>query len=98
MPTSSRRNRIGTDRGGTLRLGNTRAGISLALAAYDNRIGGDLAGQGNLIRFNLGGGVLLTSDAAQNTVVGNTLHDNEGLAAQLPLGTRFAFNDLRATN
>jgi parallel beta-helix repeat protein len=47
---------------------------------------------GNLIRFNGGGGIAI-EDAAQNTVTGNTIHNNEGLAAWLPVGNLLVDND-----
>jgi titin len=67
-----RGNFIGTDRTGTLDLGNTLFGVALRGGAHDNAIGGDLAGTGNVISGNDSSGVLLEElDTEDNLVQGN---------------------------
>ncbi|MFO0849595.1 MAG: PKD domain-containing protein [Gemmataceae bacterium] len=71
-----RGNRIGTDRTGTLDLGNTGAGV--VVLRSNNFVGEAGAGDGNLIAGNDGGGVRISGASAQsNGVRGNVI----GLAA-----------------
>ena len=67
-------NYIGTDLGGTVDLGNTLDGVSVATGPKNNTIGGSTAGMGNLISGNDRYGVYISgSGADSNTVAGNTI-------------------------
>ncbi len=64
-----RGNFIGTDRTGTLDLGNTLFGVALRGGAHDNTIGGALAGTGNVISGNDSSGVLLEELGTEDNLV-----------------------------
>jgi CSLREA domain-containing protein len=73
-------NKIGTDRIGLFDLGNGDNGIYLHAGAEDNTIGGDDAGEGNLISANGGDGVRIDGSADTppegNMVFGNRIGVN----------------------
>lgn len=73
-------NWIGTDYTGSVRLGNALGGIYLTNAS-DCFVGGTNTNTGNVIAYNGGPGVWVLS--ATNTVLGNILYDNTGLAIDL---------------
>jgi hypothetical protein len=79
-------NYIGTDKGGTLALGN---GIGVALNSTDGSlVGGTAAGQPNVIANSTGAGVAIGSSgtgyvAHGNTVQGNSIFANGGLGIDL---------------
>jgi hypothetical protein len=77
-PTLIQGNFIGTDVSGTIAFGNPRSGITLATT--DAMVGGIGPGEGNVIAFNAGAGVLLQySGGAQpvrNTIRGNSIYSN----------------------
>lgn len=67
-------NYIGTRASGIVPAGNLHAGIVTEGAAT---IGGDLPGEGNLIAFNNGYGILLAnSDVRRVRIRGNSIHSN----------------------
>jgi hypothetical protein len=77
-------NYIGTDRTGTLDLGNVDIGVLLADGAFNNVIGGTDPAAGNTIAFNGGNGVhlrLLTGSG--NTIRSNSIFDNGGFGIDL---------------
>jgi titin len=76
-------NIIGLDAGGTAELKNDVSGVSIASGAADNTVGGDVAGERNLISGNFGYGVTISgSDTDGNTVSGNYIGtDQSGLLA-----------------
>jgi CSLREA domain-containing protein len=83
-----RGNFIGTDRTGTLDLGNTLFGVAIRGAAHDNTIGGDVAGAGNVISGNDAGGILLEeAGTTGNSVQGNWIGTDA--ATTLNLGNAF---------
>jgi parallel beta-helix repeat protein len=97
-------NFIGTDRGGTLALGNLANGVELANAS-GNTVGGTVAGAGNTITNNALDGVLVdtgTGDAIrQNVIFANGAlaielrnHGNQDQAAPIP---GFAYSGLGST-
>jgi titin len=62
-------------------------GVKLQNDAAWNLTGGYAAGQGNLVAFNAGDGVLVYDTATHDAIVGNSIHDNGGLGINLqPLG------------
>jgi hypothetical protein len=76
-------NLIGTGPGGTGSLGNTGHGILLSSAA-GNTVGGQGAGEGNIVAFNGLDGVFITGGGAvQNLISGNSLFSNGGLGIDL---------------
>ncbi|HEX7313869.1 MAG TPA: carboxypeptidase regulatory-like domain-containing protein [Pyrinomonadaceae bacterium] len=72
-------NFIGTDRTGTVALGNNGSGVAV-FNASNNTIGGTTAGAANLIAFNGADGVSINS-GTNNRVLSNTIHTN-GTTAQ----------------
>jgi len=72
---------------GNLISGNKGAGVKIHKTGTMHNVV-----LGNLIRFNGGGGIAI-EDATQNTIIGNTIHDNDGLAARLPVGNLLVDND-----
>jgi len=80
-----RGNLIGTDRTGTIDLGNTLNGVAIRGGAHNNAIGGDVSGAGNVISGNDASGVLLEElDTEDNLVQGNWI-GTDG-AGKLDLG------------
>jgi titin len=65
-------NWVGTDRTGTLALGNTQEGIYL-MGAVSNVIGGSLPGAGNVTSANGTRGIWLDMGASWNVVQGNLI-------------------------
>lgn len=79
-------NLIGTDRTGTLPLGNGAAGIEIRGVA--NFIGGGFPTVGNLIAFNGGPGIVIGGLTGGNSIRLNSIHTNNGLGIDLlPLGS-----------
>ncbi len=78
-------NFIGTDVTGTVNLGNPRSGIFLA--ASDAKVGGPNPGEGNVIAFNGGAGIMLprvaADDPKRNTIRGNSIYSNHQDPQQL---------------
>ncbi|HEV2945758.1 MAG TPA: hypothetical protein VGX70_00185, partial [Gemmataceae bacterium] len=72
-------NFIGTDLGGTVRLGNAGAGVYVS-GVNNETIGG--VGAGNSIAYNSGDGVL-EANASSISIRGNSIHDNGGLGINL---------------
>jgi titin len=64
-----RGNFIGTDRTGTLDLGNALFGVALRGGAHDNAIGGSAVGTGNVISGNDSSGVLLEELGTEDNLV-----------------------------
>nr|WP_161501651.1 DUF4347 domain-containing protein [Rhodopirellula sp. SM50] len=74
-------NYVGTDATGMSGLANQGDGI--AIAGSGNTIGGTTAGQSNVIAYNVGDGVQVESSGTGNSILGNSLHSNGGLAIDL---------------
>jgi CSLREA domain-containing protein len=65
-------NYIGTDATGTQDLGNAQTGVLISYGPQNNTVGGDTAGERNIISGNDGDGVSIgESDTMSNTVSGN---------------------------
>jgi hypothetical protein len=83
-------NFIGTDRTGTLYLGNLLSGVFIS-DSPGNTIGGTIAGAGNIIAFNSGDGITLSNQfgpaATSDAILSNSIHDNRGLGIALASGT-----------
>ncbi|WP_169978199.1 beta strand repeat-containing protein [Tautonia rosea] len=69
-------NVIGLDATGEAPLGNAAHGVAILNGASANRVGGDVAGSGNLISGNGGDGVVLAAGAFENLVSGNVIGAN----------------------
>lgn len=67
-------NYIGTGSDGTTDVGNTEAGVLVGASSNANIIGGDTAGEANLIRFNDNNGVIVSG--TNNAIIGNSLYQN----------------------
>ena len=65
-------NYIGVDVNGTTNLGNTTGGVAFGNGADGNRVGGTLAGQGNVISGNGDAGILIDG-SNDNLVQGNLI-------------------------
>ncbi len=82
-------NVIGADLSGTSPLSNGGAGVKID--ASNNTVGmrlapnGTAAGQPNIIDFNTGAGVLISSGTG-NSILGNQIFGNQGLGIQLAAG------------
>ena len=78
-----RGNYIGVAADGVTALGNNLAGIKIFSGATGNTIGGTNAGDGNIIAFNSGPGVVIESGANTNVILGNSIYSNSGLGIDL---------------
>lgn len=74
-------NYIGTGANGTTDIGNTGAGVLIDGNSNANIVGGDTAGEANLIRFNDSYGVGVTT--TNNAIIGNSLYQNATLNIDL---------------
>ena len=83
-------NFIGTDAAGVRPLGNAEAGI--AINGETNRVGGLISGAANVIQYNGGPGVVVTS-GSRNEISGNRIFDNGGLGIDLGLELGVTPND-----
>ncbi len=77
-------NYIGTDFSGMIALPNRSAGVFISHGAYNNTIGGNEAGTGNVISGNQRGGVYIGFGANNNMVQGNLIGTDKSGAE--PLG------------
>jgi hypothetical protein len=68
-------NFLGTDRTGTIALGNTLRGVDIRDGANGNTIGGSDCDDRNLIAFNGDYGVLV-DNASQNAILSNSIYAN----------------------
>jgi hypothetical protein len=75
-------NLIGTDRTGTVNLGNTLEGILMG-GAIGNLIGGTSPGQANVIAFNGQDGIDIRDTNMQDQVLGNSIFGNVGRGIDL---------------
>ena len=76
-------NYIGVDAGGVAALGN-RSGVAVSGGAWNNRIGGTGAGQGNVIaNSTVGAGVTTNGGGTGNIFSGNRIYANAGLGIDL---------------
>jgi CSLREA domain-containing protein len=93
-PSSGNRvvgNVIGTDASGKSALPNTQAGVGLydgySGTASGNTVGGLAPGEGNVIAYNVGPGVVIENyqsvPCRRDAILGNSIHDNAGLAIDL---------------
>ena len=70
-------NFIGTDPSGFINLANARTGVYVNGGGEDNQIGGTLAGEGNIIAYNMQGGVQVNASASiRNQILGNSIYDH----------------------
>ncbi|WP_145391307.1 DUF4347 domain-containing protein [Stieleria neptunia] len=74
-------NLIGTDATGLSALAN--GGEGMVVSGDGSTIGGTGAGQGNVIGFNTGDGVQVDASGTGNSILGNAIHSNGGLAIDL---------------
>ena len=81
-------NFIGTDRTGTVPLGNSNFGIYFTASTDDNMVGGTNAGAGNIIAFNTEG---VHIDSKNVSVRGNSIYSNAGRG--IALGYSLTVND-----
>ncbi len=70
-------NYIGIDADGTADLGNTQNGIAIYSGARNNTVGGDTAGERNVISGNDGNGIVISGDGTTgNAAFGNYIGTN----------------------
>jgi hypothetical protein len=80
-------NYIGTDVSGSVAVPNSSTGVLIS-SAPDNLIGGTIAGSGNVISGNGGGGVRIqVASARGNTVQGNFIGTNSNATSPVPNGS-----------
>jgi len=92
-------NYIGTDISGTLAIPNGANGIQIGnpvITYTQNQIGGDVAGQGNLISGNLDGGIRLY-DSDSTSIFGNTIGLNAAKTAAIPNNSGITVNSCTNT-
>jgi hypothetical protein len=77
-----RGNFVGTDLTGAVAVANNDDGILVINGASNSVVGGTAAGAGNLIAFNLGDGVSISSGTG-NRVLSNSIHTNGSTAQHL---------------
>ncbi|MGH2663525.1 MAG: CSLREA domain-containing protein [Actinomycetota bacterium] len=77
-------NRIGVGADGSTPIGNGNHGVAI-LVGHNNRIGGVLLGEGNVIAHNGGDGVFIA--APNNQTMGNSIFSNGQLGIDLVDGT-----------
>jgi titin len=92
-------NRVGVDLTGTNALANLNIGVFLSTGATTNIVGGTNASEANIIAHNGSDGVAIFDDATTgNTIRGNAIFNNGGLALNLVGGNENSFgvttNDL----
>lgn len=68
-------NYIGTRADGTAGIGNG-TGVNLDGASKGNTVGGTTPGSGNVIAWNSGEGIFVSSDSSNEAILGNSIHDN----------------------
>jgi titin len=91
-------NYLGTDKTGTVALGNTGAGVSI-LAGSGNVIGGAAAGARNILSGNVEDGVrIFNADSTDNRVLGNYIGTNASGDAALANGGSGVVIDAGASN
>jgi hypothetical protein len=79
-------NFVGTDLAGNAAVPNG-GGISVESSASNNMVGGTIPGEGNLIAFNTGTGVVVSgATTTGNAIRGNSIHDNGGVEISLVSG------------
>jgi len=84
-------NYIGTNAAGTAAIANAGDGIHIGNASQ-SMIGGTLAGTGNLIANNTGGGIVLGNTAGTgNSILGNSIYGNTALGIDLQGGAEDAY-------
>ena len=67
-----------------LSITNCNTGVDILDGAQNNTVGSTTAGEGNVIAFNAGDGVLVEGTGATgNTICGNSIHSNTGLGIDL---------------
>jgi CSLREA domain-containing protein len=77
-------NLIGTDVTGTQNLGNGDEGVLITNKAADNWVGGFNPGEGNIIAYGRGAGVVIHSTAQSgNAIVGNSIFSNARLGIDI---------------
>ena len=77
-------NRVqGNTIGGSGAMANSGSGVDIENTASGNTIGGTGVGEGNIIRFNTGSGVLVKSQCNANIILSNSIHDNGLLGIDL---------------
>lgn len=76
-----RGNKIGTQTNGISPLPNTTNGVTILNSASNNQIGG-AAGEGNIIAFNLGAGVMVETGTG-NAIQANSIFSNGALGIDL---------------
>jgi hypothetical protein len=84
--TVIRGNKIGTDITGTTAIGNPHNGIVVNPGPFCT-IGGPNAGDGNVIAFNGGAGVVISGGPGSASILGNSIFANGGLGIDLSIPT-----------
>jgi hypothetical protein len=85
-------NQIGTDVTGTMDLGNTGAGVSIASGAAGNTVGGTAVGAGNVIMGNTRGIIVSGAGTLRNAIRQNAISQNTALGLDLN-GDNLTAND-----
>lgn len=85
-------NFIGTDSSGQLNLRNQSYGIRISDHSWYNKVGGIAAGQANKIAYNLGDGVYIDSNSAENLLSANLIFLNTGKGINLDLSGDYGNN------
>src|SRR5581483_1514401 len=83
-------NYLGTDKSGTAALGN-QFGVEVSAGATDSTVGGTAAGAGNVVAFNLQGGIRVDGNGNPTithgiSILGNSIFENADAGIELVNG------------
>jgi hypothetical protein len=76
-------NKIGTDAAGVAPLGNAGPGVDIYFDSSHNTVGGAGANDGNVIAYNGGVGVFVSTRSSDNPILKNRIFGNSSAAVQL---------------
>ena len=77
-------NKIGTDEAGTVAWPNNRDGVRIIGNSAETEVGGDGAGEGNLISGNNGSGIHIYGGSQNDVIQGNYIGVNQSGTAPIP--------------
>jgi CSLREA domain-containing protein len=78
-------NYIGVGSDGSTPIGNVGHGVYISAGSLSGNylVGGEVAGEGNVLAHNGGAGVLVDTASSGNRILGNSIHSNQGIGIDL---------------